>query len=186
MFYLWNQRGIFLCLFLFLFVSVSVQVQFELQWKKKPNPKTWKTKFGRFSSFFFALMLHSRWSSTMANVYIQTVRINCALKSRALKPRKRLTQRPGDTAKGEKQKIVNKQTKLTKSCDHKDEFISFHLDHVNGAIAEQFGLRRDGRSLDVLLRIPKWMVQASQHQSRFKDSKRHAFFFKKKTKEMEA
>jgi hypothetical protein len=29
--------------------------------------------------------------------------------------------------------------------------LDFHLDHVNGAIAEEIGLRRDGGALDVLL-----------------------------------
>ena len=33
----------------------------------------------------------------------------------------------------------------------KIKFVRFHLDHVNGAIAEEIGLRRDGRALDVLL-----------------------------------
>lgn len=63
-----------------------------------------------------------------------------------------------DSAKTSKKKNKKnrkiKREKQQSPWDYYDKikkFVRFHLDHVNGAIAEEIGLRRDGRALDVLL-----------------------------------
>lgn len=57
--------------------------------------------------------------------------------------------------KKQKESLKKRENQQTKSpWDYYDKikkFVRFHLDHVNGAIAEEIGLRRDGRALDVLL-----------------------------------